>query len=185
MWICLLIVTGLATVNSGEGAHEPRVWTARETGTQVEATFVGVRRDTIVLLREDGQQTGIPFERVSDADKEYVRDQLPSRTWRVAGSDATLDAHFAGVDGSQVFLLTPDYQWMTVRSDILSVADQAYIHNHGDMPMESLLLGQWEGVSMILDSRTFRYNRIEIRREGAAIRAIDTPWLASADTSRS
>lgn len=174
MWICLMIVAGLVAVSSGEGTHEPRVWTARETGTQVEATFVGVRRDTIVLRREDGQQTGIPFERVSDADKAYVRDQLPLRTWSVAGSGTTLDAHFAGVDGSQVVLLTPDYQWMTVRSDILSVADQAYIHNHGDIPMESLLIGEWQGVSMILDSRTFRYHHIEIRREGAAIRAIDT-----------
>jgi hypothetical protein len=59
-------------------AEEPlRTWTSADGKFTVEARLVSVEDDTVVLKRADGRMVKIALTKLSDADREFVREQAP------------------------------------------------------------------------------------------------------------
>lgn len=61
-----------------EGKPEPRTWTDT-TGRTLNATFIEAE-DDVVVVRDDGNRTfRIPLERLSESDRQWVREQIDAR----------------------------------------------------------------------------------------------------------
>ena len=49
-----------------------RLWTDRVTKQQVEATFIEMKKDGVLVERPDGKRAQIPLDRISDEDQQYI-----------------------------------------------------------------------------------------------------------------
>lgn len=54
---------------------EVRTWTSSDGKFSVDATFVRQEGGTVELLKENGESVNVPLERLSDADKTWLRDR--------------------------------------------------------------------------------------------------------------
>lgn len=61
-------------VNPPSGASEVRTWTDASGNFQVEATFVALESGAIKLQKQDGRTIRVELERLSQTDREYVRE---------------------------------------------------------------------------------------------------------------
>ena len=66
-----------AFIASAEG--ETRIWTDASGQQQVEAEFITFQADKVWFHRPDGRVVGAPLETLSEADREYVHDEIRRR----------------------------------------------------------------------------------------------------------
>jgi S1-C subfamily serine protease len=108
-----------------------RVWTDASGLHKTEAEFIRFDGKTVFLKRTDGREVGLSLELLSDADQEFVRQQLPNRdnlrTWTDRTGQSKTSAEFVEASGNQVSLRRADGQLIKVPLDRLSADDQKYV----------------------------------------------------------
>ena len=70
----LAILFALSQMATSSGFAGTRAWTDI-TGRKVEAGYGGTRQGKVVFLMPDGKEMEVPMDRLSEADRAYVRDQ--------------------------------------------------------------------------------------------------------------
>ena len=79
MRLCVICAAGMLAAVIGPAHGEVRKWTDESGGYSVQADFVEVAGDQVVLKRENGSNIRVPLEKLSAADQEYVRQKTASK----------------------------------------------------------------------------------------------------------
>lgn len=69
----LMMMFGLLAAASAAVGGETRTWTDKSASYSIQAEFVELNGDLVVLRRQDGKELRVPLEKLSPADQEHVR----------------------------------------------------------------------------------------------------------------
>ncbi|MCH8475691.1 MAG: hypothetical protein LAT55_10740 [Opitutales bacterium] len=105
----------------GENA---RHWTSAD-GRSIEAEFVRYDSHGVTLLLPNNQTATLPLERLSAADREWIREESGFRLWR-SRDGRELEARMLALEGNQLTIERLDGIQFQVDISNLSDADQAW-----------------------------------------------------------
>lgn len=136
------LIVGLAICFAAAQIAAARTWTNRD-GKSTEATFVRINGTTVVLLRGN-KPLLIPITDLSDADQEYVREQViagrkksPKRDPSDVGAESPAEPHgkpAAPPEGSQPSMETIDPTALRTWTDIQGEQVQGqFVRRQGSM----------------------------------------------------
>ncbi|MBC8354186.1 MAG: hypothetical protein H8E66_19510 [Planctomycetes bacterium] len=130
-------VTFLVCVGAIESNAEVRTWTDSAGKFSVDAEFVELTKDLVVLRRETGKEISVPLSKLSKADQSYVRSQKkPSRpavrVWTDSTGKNTVKATLVELEGTEVQLLRLDGKTIAIDLKKLSAADQSYVKQQSE-----------------------------------------------------
>lgn len=160
---------------------EMRTWTSPGDQKTMEAEYAGLANGKVSLRLANKRLTQVPLEKISDADKEYVKSQLGKlRDWTAAKSGKKATAQFVQLtENGMVELLMEDYKAVMLPRASLVAADQKYLDTEAPIPLIRRLPGSWTGHS--IGSMHKLVHRMEIRSSGGKLRAEHIIYLGLTD----
>lgn len=101
-----------------------RDWTSAD-GRSIQAEFIRYDLQGVTLLLPNNQTATLPLERLSEADRNWVREQSGFRIW-TSRDGRSLEARMIALQGNQITIERLDGQQFQVDINNLSDADQAW-----------------------------------------------------------
>jgi WD40 repeat protein len=141
-----------------EGKHSaPRTWKDRSGKFSVEASFGGTDGDKVILVRSGGKKVFVPMEKLSEADKTYVKEQTNPTENQFGDSNddrhMTADVPITPADRSSTKMLKPQ---RFTKWTFTPVGDASYMVNavegrNAVVPLNEMpdLAESWESVTGI------------------------------------
>ena len=89
MKLYFFCIAGLVAAVVSAAENQARKWTDKSGSYSLQAEFVELAGDQVVLKREDGKSARVPLEKLSVADQEYVRQKTspkPDNPFAVTGA---------------------------------------------------------------------------------------------------